>query len=354
MSSIVKATKQQKLIITARPLLALFAGLALFGCAGDERPDADVLATIGGEPVTRSEVEEQVGDELARLDHEYRQERHQMVRETLEGIVRDRLLEAEATSRGVTADELTAELQADVEVTESEVSEWYERNRRALGGRSLEELTPRIEEFLLNYERRQALIEFAEKLEKEKRVIYLLEPFRAELEVGDSPANGPADAPVTLVEFSDFECPYCGSFVHTLRELEESYADKLRVVYRQYPLEAIHPHAFKAAEASLCAHEQGRFWEMHDLLFEEQDRLDVEGLKEKAGRLRLKQAEFDACLDSGRMAERVRKDMREGNRLGIEGTPAIFINGIPVPGGAVPYAVLAEVVEKELRRRGAS
>ncbi len=332
----------------------LLTGLALLGCAGGENAGSDVLATIGGEPVTLSEVEARVGDELARLDHEYRQERHQMVREALEGIVRDRLLEAEAASRGVTTQELTAQLQEDIQVTESEVQEWYERNRRALGGRSLEELTPRIEEFLLSYERRQALTEFAEKLEKEKRVVYVLEPFRAELEVGDSPANGPADAPVTLIEFSDFECPYCGSFFHTLRELEESYGDQLRVVYRQYPLEAIHPHAFKAAEASLCAHEQGLFWQMHDLLFQEQDRLDAEALKEKAGRLRLNQAEFDACLDSGRMAERVRKDMREADRLGITGTPAVFVNGIPVPGGAAPYAVLAEIIEDELRRRGAN
>jgi protein-disulfide isomerase len=195
----------------------------------------------------------------------------------------------------------------------------------------------------------QALNEFAARLQEAREVVILLEPLRVDLNNEGSPALGPDDAPVTLVEFSDFECPYCGSFFTTLKRLEENYGDKLRVVYRQYPLE-MHPNAFKAAEASLCAYEQGQFWEMHDLMLTEQDRLDVESLKQNADRLGLDREEFDACLESGRYAEQILRDAGEGNRIGIEGTPAIFVNGIPLQGGAVPYEVAAEVIDEELRR----
>lgn len=336
------------------PLAGLLAALLVTGCAkAENRGAADVLAQLGDQSITRSQIEGQIADQLARMDHEYRLERHELIRRTLEQTVRERLLRAEAEAQGVTLEQLAAQIQAGVTVTDADARQWYEVNHRSLGDRSYEDLAPRIHEFLVNTERQKAMNDFARKLERDNDVLYHLEPFRAELDLEGAPSHGPADAPITLVEFSDFECPFCGSFVQTLKELEETYANKLRVVYRQYPLEAIHPHAFKAAEASLCAQEQGRFWEMHDLMFEEQDRLDVAALKEKATRLGLEQEDFTACLDSGRMADRVRQDMREGDRLGIEGTPAVFVNGIPVPGGAAPYAMLAGIIDDELRRVGA-
>ncbi len=338
----------------ARSFLGTLAASLALACGAAERTDSsEVLATIGNESITRSEVEEKIAVDLARMDHQYRLERHSLLQQSLERVVRDQLLQAEAEVQGVTPDQLVAQIQASVNVTEADARSWYETNHRSLGGRTYEELASRIQEFLVNTGRQKALTDFARNLERQKGVVYHLDPFRVELGSKDAPSNGPANAPVTLVEFSDFECPFCGGFLHTLKELEEAYDAKLRVVYRQYPLEAIHPRAFKAAEASLCAHEQGRFWEMHDLMFQEQDRLDVPALKEKAARLGLKEEAFAQCLDSGRMADRVREDMREGDRLGVEGTPAIFINGMPVGGGAAPYAVLAQIIDDELRRKGA-
>jgi protein-disulfide isomerase len=330
-------------------MLAAWA-LWLPGCSGAERPET--LATVDGDPVTAADVEELIGPELGQLEHEYRFQRHQLVEAALDQVVRDRLIEAEAEARGVTAEELIAAETAGGEpVTEDEVSAWYDRNAASLGGRELEELYPQIADYLEGTRQQQRVNQLAQRLRQEMEVVFLLEPFRVELENAGAPAWGPVGAPVTVTEFSDFECPYCSSFFPTLQRLRESYGDRLRVVYRQFPLNN-HPNAYEAALASLCAHEQDRFWEMHDLMFTEQDRLDVESLKEKASRLGLDRARFDACLDSARYAERVRKDVLEGNRVGVKGTPALYVNGIPIPGGNAPYAVIARLIDEELERAG--
>ncbi len=341
--------------VLAAILACVSAAAGASGCAGgdaaEEPVDGDaVLATIDGSPVTMADVNEQIGERLDQLDYQYRSQRHNLIESTLQGIVRDRLLEDEAATRGIAKDELVAsEIDAKVRVSEAEITNWYNANRARLGGRTLEQLYSQIEDFLENTKREQVFERFTNGLAENKEISYLLEPFRVKLNNEGSPALGSSDAPVTVVEFSDFECPYCRRFKPVVHQLQENYGDQVRIVYRQFPLD-IHPRAFKAAEASLCAHEQDRFWEMHDLLFDEQESLDVEALKEKAGRLGLDQAEFDSCLDSGRQAERIRGDLQEGAAVGVDGTPAIFVNGIPVRGGAVPYETLAAYIDAELRR----
>ena len=342
-------------------LAALVSG-ALAACASSESragstgayqgPDrTEVVATIDRNPVTMADLLDRIGDELAEIDLRYRRSRYELLEAALEGIIVNRLLEEEAAARGITLEDLiAAETLGKIEVTEGDVAEWYRRNQARLGSRSLEELSPQIEEALRGFERNRILTALAKQIQEQREVVYLLEPVRLDVSVEDSPALGADDARVTLVEFSDFECPFCGGFFHTLKQLRQNYADRVRIVYRQYPLVDIHPHAFKAAEASLCADDQGRFWAMHDLLFGEQDELDVAALKEKARRLGLDHAKFDACLDSGEKAEQIERDVRDGDRLGVEGTPAIFVNGIPVPGGAVPYEIVSELIERELRR----
>jgi protein-disulfide isomerase len=316
--------------------------------AGDD--PSKVLATIDDESITMADINETVGDDLAKMDVQYRSNRYQTIDAALENIVRDRLLEAEATARGISENELVAEATSGIDVTDEYIGQWFEENQARLGGRSLEELYPQIRQYLFQQAQARAIDELARRIEGERKVVYMLEPFESGISLEGAPVVGPSNAAVTLVEFSDFECPFCGSFFQTVKEIEENYGDRVRIVFKQFPLTAIHPQAFKAAEASLCAHDQGRFWDMHDLLFAEQDRLDVAALKEKAGRLGLDQEEFDACLNSGRHADAIRADLEEGARLGIEGTPALFVNGVPLPGGAVPYDVVADVIDKELRR----
>lgn len=174
-----------------------------------------------------------------------------------------------------------------------------------------------------------------------------------------SPALGRPDAPVTMVEFSDYQCPYCRRFFEqTLPAIKKEYVDtgKLRYVFRDFPLDQIHPQARKAAEAAKCAGEQGRYWEMHDALFRNQDDLTVPKLKEYAAGVPLDAAAFGACLDSGKFAREVERDQEDGAKAGVRGTPAFFVGTTrgadPIDGllisGALPLNEFRQEIERRL------
>jgi protein-disulfide isomerase len=318
-----------------------------------DEPLPEVLATIGDEQVTLDDVRGRIGEQLDQMTNRYLQGRYKLLDGTLRQIVRDRLLTAEAEKRGISTNELVEEeTGASLEVTEVEIAAWYEENRSRLRGRTLDELRDQIADHLRTTRRDEAMKGLEERLREEYDVAYYLQPFRVELDNAGAPALGPSEAPVTLVEFSDFECPFCGRFFPTLKRIRDAYGDRIRIVYRQFPITNLHPSAFKAAEASLCANEQGEFWAFHDLLFQEQGRLAVRDLKERAGRLGLDRTEFETCLDSGRYVEQVQDDLAAGRTAGVTGTPALFVNGIPIEGGAVAFEVVAEVIDQELRRAG--
>ena len=173
--------------------------------------------------------------------------------------------------------------------------------------------------------------------------------YRVEVPTEGHPFRGPADAPVTIVEFGDFQCPYCGGLFPTLKAVEEMYPDQVRLVFRQLPLTNVHEHAQKAAEASLCAHDQGRFWEFHDSLFLNQQELGVEDLRGRAADLGLDVDRFNACLDSDVQAPRVRGDVQAAIDAGVRSTPTMFING-RILEGAYPLAAIAEIIDDELGR----
>jgi protein-disulfide isomerase len=187
-------------------------------------------------------------------------------------------------------------------------------------------------------------------LKKEYSYKSYLEPVRTEVATAGFPSKGPTDAPVTIVEFSDFECPYCGGLFPTLKQVEKEYGDRVRLVYRQFPLTNIHPYAQKAAEASLCANDQKHFWEFHDSMFGNQRELSIADLKQRAVDLKLDSGMFNQCLDSGKHAAAVQKDLQEGARAGVTGTPALFINGRLLSGNQ-PLAGIKEVIDDELQRK---
>lgn len=323
-------------------------GPRLPAAAGDV---PDVLATVGGEDIRMEDLPVQAREQLVQLENSYRQQRYTLLSQGLDEAVANRMIAAEAEERGVTpAEVVAAETGELLPPTEEEVATWYEANRGRLGNRSLEQLRDQIREHLRSVAAEERAEALEDGLREKYEVAVHLEPFRVEFDNSDAPALGPADAAVTLVEFSDFECPFCGRFAPTLKRLEDEYGERVRIVYRQFPIPSLHPNAFKAAEASLCAHDQGEFWSYHDLLFAEQQRLAVRDLKDKAGRLGLDRQEFDRCLDTGRHVEQVQEDIAAGQAAGVTGTPALFVNGIPIPGGAVDFEVVAAVLDEELGR----
>lgn len=163
----------------------------------------------------------------------------------------------------------------------------------------------------------------------------------------DDPSLGPADAPITIIEFSDYECPYCRKWYNEVfLRLQRDYAKEVRIVFRDFPLSSIHPNAIPAAVAANCAGEQGAYWEYHNLLFSSSD-LDPETYLEYARQLKLDQKAFQTCLEDGKNEEEVMADYQYAAALGVRSTPTFFVNGIPVI-GAQPYDVFSELIEKEL------
>jgi protein-disulfide isomerase len=310
-------------------------------------PASDVVATIAGEPFTAAQLEEAAGARLFRL----RTEQYQAQRQILDDEIARRLLEREAAARKVTAAELIKqEVEAKVApVTEEEQRAFYAQNKARMGEMTEADALKRIEAGLRQQRIGERQAEFLNGLRAKADVHVLLEPPRLALTAGDDPARGPADAPVTIVEFSDFQCPYCSRATATLKKLDAAYPGKIRLVYRDFPLVQIHPNAARAAEAAACANEQGKFWPMHDAMFEHQDKLAEADLKASAAALGLDAAAFNTCLDSGRHTAEWKKDAAEGDRYGVSSTPAFFINGRLVV-GAQPYESFVRILDEELAR----
>ncbi|MEM1246116.1 MAG: thioredoxin domain-containing protein [Acidobacteriota bacterium] len=333
-------------------LLAIIAALGinqarLQGAQADEDP----AAVVGGDEISMEELLERAGPQLDQVETQRlacitgaQKNRSQVLENNLEALVRERLSTQAAAAAGVAKEDwLAAEKDRQIAaVTDEEIDAFYEP-RAAQLRQPKEQLADRIREYL-------AVEKMYSDLRDGNEVKVGLEPYRLDI-AASGPGIGPETAKVTVVEFSDFECPFCERFNPTLEQVKEKYKDQVRIVFRQFPLNSIHPKAQKAAEASLCASDQGKFWEMHDLLFAEQKDLDIAQLKEKAVRLGLDASSFDSCLDDDKYAEQVARDIREGAAAGVSGTPSLFVNGRPLT-GVVAFEAIAEIIDDELERAG--
>ena len=293
-------------------IAALFAAAA---AVASPAPADDVVARVGARAITATELE----GAAARRLIEVKTREHDLKREALGELIERELLRQEAARRGVTVEALLA---AEVDA------------KAAPGGVRADRLFQRRFGFL------------AELRGRIPSSIALLPP-RVTVDAAGSASRGPADAPVTIVEFSEFQCPFCRRVLPTLRAVEDRYRGRIRLVFRHFPL-ARHKDAPKAAEAAECARDQGRFWEMHDRLFENAERLGVADLKRHARAVGLDGPSFDGCLDSGRHEGRWRRDLADAESYGASGTPMFFVNGRLVS-GAQPFAVFARVIEEELK-----
>lgn len=181
-----------------------------------------------------------------------------------------------------------------------------------------------------------------------KQAVNTNEEVVADVSADDDPIKGDKNAKVTIIEFSDFECPFCEKAEPTLKKIMDKYAGKVKLVYRDFPL-TFHKSAQKASEASQCANDQGKYWEYHDKLYANQKALAVADLKKYAVDLGLDIAKFNECLDNNKFADEVKKDLADGEAAGVDGTPAFFINGRKIV-GAQPYESFEKIIEEELKK----
>jgi protein-disulfide isomerase len=309
-----------------------------------------VVATYTGGTITAGELELEAKPKMQELQNQIYQAR----KEVLERMAVERIVKAEAAKKGQTDEQY---IQARVEAmpvtppSDAEVKEFYERLKSA--GRippdtKLDQIKDQLVQAMLNQQRRTSVQKVIDELRTAANLQITLPPPRVDV-AATGPARGPADAKVTIVEFSDFQCPYCGSAFTTVEQLMQQYAGKVKLVFRQFPL-PIHPQAEKAAEASLCAGDQGKFWEYHDLLFKNQRKLEVADLKTYAASAGLDATKFDQCLASGDKKKVVDHDMEAGQAAGVNGTPAFFINGVFL-NGAMPIEEFKKVIDPELASR---
>jgi protein-disulfide isomerase len=342
---------------SGRALLAL--PVFLFACSSSAQQTSkpqgpgDVVATVGNISITLADVDVKAMQQPA---NEFGTTKlvlaiYEARRNAIDEIAGEKLIELEAKTRGTTAAmlidaEITSKIQT---VTEADVVAWFNANQSRVQGASLEQVRVPIRNLLTQQRSAVAYETFVEQLKLKTAVRISLEPPRQKIATADSPAQGPANAPIELVEFSDFQCPFCYRAHPTVKQVMDTYSGKVRFVYRNYPLPN-HPNARPAAEAAQCANEQGQFWPYHDRLFADQSKLSDADLKASAAALGLDAGRFNACVDSHKYQARVEADTKAGNDAGVNGTPAFFING-RLLSGAQPFDEFKKIIDEELTRK---
>ena len=326
----------------------------LVACSSSAQSPSDVAARIGGRAVTVKELDEQWRKADAADQSETIQKLYDGRRNALEAIVAEMLVAEAAKTRGLSAEAyVQSEISKRVKpVADADVAAFYQANIGQMEGRALTVMAPAITRYLTEQQENEARLALVNELRKSGPTVrVMMEAPRFDVDLEDSdPSIGNPKAKVTIVEFSDFQCPYCLRVAPTLKKIRATYGDKVRVVWKDFPLTQIHPQAFKAGEAGHCAAEQGKFWEYHDQLFGNQQALMPDDLKKYAAGLSLDAERFNSCLDTSKHAEVVRDGVAQGTRLGINSTPTVFVNGRRVS-GAQPYEVFATVIDEELSRR---
>jgi protein-disulfide isomerase len=310
----------------------------------------DVLAVVNGAPITAAEVDAKLGASLAKLQEQI----YTMQQAQLETMIEERLLSDEAAKRGITLDALTqAEINTRIEpVSTADASAFYEANRAKLQGGAFAALQEQIKTYLTSQRLTTKRQEFVATLREKAAIRTFLEapePFRSEVPIAGAPVRGNPDAPVTIVEFSDFHCPFCRRAHPVIQQLLAKYGDRVRLVYKDMPLDNLHPNARAASEAGLCAAAQGKFWEFHDKLFASEPDASATTLNRIAQEVGIEVAPFEACYKERRFKAQVDSSVQDGTRLGVTGTPTFFINGRNLT-GALPLESFAKVVDEELKR----
>jgi protein-disulfide isomerase len=290
-------------------------------------PPGTVIVTVGGLPITAGTIDER----LKPIVYKLRLNTYQLAEQALNVTINDMLLLAEASRLNVPPEEIVRkEITEKIRPpTEAEIAKFYTENKARIPI-DLAAATNQIASYLQDQDRQRLETAFSKRLRAGANIRVLISepalPVQS-ISVDDDPSRGDAKAPVTIVEFTDFQCPSCAAMQPVLEEVLKSYGNKVRLVVRDFPL-ARHENARKAAEAANAANAQGKFFEYTALLFKRQDKLDPDSLKKYATELGLNRARFDLELDGGKYAAEVKHDVDDGEMYGIDSTPAVFVNGV--------------------------
>ena len=314
-------------------------------------PAQSVIASVADRTISSEEIEKPLEIRIFELEREI----YRVKRDFLDQMIVRILLEKEAKQRGISPQQLVNEvmLSDNAEVEDAELERYYQENRgRVTDWKGTEaDLMKQMRASLQQRKAQQQVLDYARSLRsKYEVVVYLKEPPSPHVQVSieNNPALGPAEAPLTVVEFSDYQCPACRKNHEVIRQLRAEYPKEIRWVFKDFPM-AGHKWARKAAEAAHCAGDQGRFWEYQDLLFSGTEELAPEQLKQRARELGLRGDEFDRCLDSGKYQGEVEKDVQEGKKAGLSTTPSFVINGRLIPGGP-SLERFKEIIAEELEK----
>lgn len=338
-------------------LLACSKGGASRSAGNGPLPAATEMAVVDGKAISYAEVaaEKDVGTQFKQAESKALQDLYDVRKKAADQVITRRLLAGEAAKSNKQLDDWFQHdfLNSVPEPSDAEVRASFDEHKSQLPpNASFDDFKPRIAQFVKQEKARKVLADLIEQLKvKHGAKVTLPPPELARVEVAATgPSRGPAQAKVTIVEFSDFECPFCSRAIPTVERVMKDYDGKVRLVFRHFPLE-MHPQAEKAAEAGACAADQNKFWEMHDRMFKDQSKLNVPDLKKTARDLGMDSARFDKCLDQGEKRALIDADLKAGSEAGVNGTPAFFINGFFI-NGAVPYEDFKQALDRELSAKG--
>ncbi len=310
------------------------------------RSKADpAIAIVSGKPIY---VRDLAGTTAAQL-LQVHQQVYNLESHALDTLIRQKVVENEAKKQGVSVDALYKK-EVDSKVpnpSRAEVRGYY-LAVKAQVNQPFDKVEPQLEKVVKALEIQQARQKYADALRAKANVAVLLQPPIVELGSNDpARVEGNPKAPITIVEFGDFQCPFCGRVEPTLTDLLKKYKGQVKLAFRDFPLSTIHPYAEGAAEAGRCAEAQGKFWPMHDAMYADQSELTEADLVKTAGRLRMNESSFSSCLKSGKYKAAIQQDVAAGQRAGVTGTPAFFINGRFL-NGAVPESQFEQIIDSEL------
>ena len=316
-------------------------------CSAQAKPQAEAIAPIAvvaGHPIYEQDLMSVAGSGLLDL----RKQEYKLKSDALNQLIRKKLVEVEAKKRNLSSDELLKrEVDSKISDPSDEEAKGYYLAVKSQDTLPFEQIKSQVKQLLRSAEVEQARQKYADSLRDKAEVSILLQPPVVQVDYDPARVKGDSDAPVTIVEFADFQCPFCSRAQPVLKDVLAKYKGKVKLAYRDFPLSQIHEHAAMAAEASRCALAQGKYWEMHDAMFADQSKLEEAVLVTTAAGLGMDQNSFKSCLTSTKYEAAVQQDFQSGSQAGVNATPTFFING-ELLSGVQSVADFTKIIDRQL------